>query len=85
MLSLHYDKLMRKIKKHEEKKYLMVDDYMLDKLLGGIKEIIDIEKFDHKLSGGITLENVAIWMKWVIKDDSKFYPQLFLEETWFLK
>ena len=51
---------MRKIKKHEEKKYLMVDDYMLDKLLGGIKEIIDIEKFDHKLSGGITLENVAI-------------------------
>ena len=25
----------------------MVDDYVLDKLLGKIKEIIDIEKFDN--------------------------------------
>ena len=32
---------MQKIKKDEWKKYLMVDDYMLDKV------ITDIEKFDH--------------------------------------
>ena len=29
----HYPELMRKIKKHEGKKYLIVDDYMLDKAL----------------------------------------------------
>ena len=28
------------------KKYFMVDDYMLDKALDRIKEIIGIEKFD---------------------------------------
>ena len=29
-----------------KKKYLMVDDYMLDKVLDKIKEILDTEKFD---------------------------------------
>ena len=38
--------LMRKIKEDEEKKYLMVGDYMLDKVLVKIKEIIGIKKFD---------------------------------------
>ena len=46
MLSLHYNELMGKIKKHEGKKYLVVNDYMVDKILYKIKEIIDIEKFD---------------------------------------
>ena len=34
----HYPELMRKIKKHEGKKYLIVDDYMLDKALDKIKK-----------------------------------------------
>ena len=38
--------LMRKIKEDEEKKYLMVGDYMLDKVLVKIKEIIGVKKFD---------------------------------------
>ena len=29
---------MGKIEKHEEKKYLMVDDYILDKVLGKLKK-----------------------------------------------
>ena len=33
---------MGKIEEHEGKKYLIVDDYMRDKLLGKIKEIIVI-------------------------------------------
>ena len=35
---------MGRIKEHEGKKYLMVDDYVLDKILDKIKEIIDIEE-----------------------------------------
>ena len=31
---------MGKIKEHERKKLLMADDYMVDKVLGKIKEII---------------------------------------------
>lgn len=47
----------------------MVDDYMLDKLLGNIKEIIDIEKYDDtkilidmddELLDGVTLKNGMI-------------------------
>ena len=45
MLSLHYHELMGNIKEHEGKKYLMADDYMLDKVLEKIKEIISIGKF----------------------------------------
>ena len=37
MLSLHYPELVGKIKEHEGKIYLMVDDYMLDKVLNKIK------------------------------------------------
>ena len=37
---------MGKIGEHEGKKYLMVDDYVLDKVLDNIKEIIVSEKFD---------------------------------------
>ena len=46
MLSLHYYELIGKIDEHEGEKYLVVDDYMLYKVLGKIKEIIGIEKFD---------------------------------------
>ena len=55
----------------KEKKYLMVDDYMLHKLLDNIKEMIGIGKFDDtniltdmddKLPDDITLKNVVILM-----------------------
>ena len=36
---------------------------------------------DVKLRDHITLKNV-IFMTLVIKDDNKFYPELFLEEHW---
>ena len=54
----------------------MVDDYMLDKVLDKIKEIIGIEKFDgtkiliyadDKFPDDITLKNVIILMACVIK------------------
>ena len=67
----------------------MVDDYMLNKVLDKIKEIISIEKFhdtkilidaDDKLLDDITLKNVVILMTCVVIDDGKFYPQIFLKE-----
>ena len=42
MISLCYRELMGKIKEHEGKKYLMVDDYILDKVLDRIKKILGI-------------------------------------------
>ena len=74
----------------KEKKYLMVNDYMLDKVLDKIKKIINIIKFndtkilidtDDKLQGYIALKNVVILITCIIKDDDKFYPQIFLEKT----
>ena len=66
MLFLHYHVLMGKIKEHDEKNiYLMVDNYILDKVLDKMKEIIDIEEFDNtkilvdtndKLPDNITLK-----------------------------
>ena len=47
ILSLYYHELMGKIKNIKEKKYLMVDDYELNKALDRIKEITDIEIFDN--------------------------------------
>ena len=67
----------------------MVDDYMLDKVLDKIKEIIGIEKFDDtkiligmddKLPDDITLKNFVILTACVIKDGNKFYLQIFFEE-----
>ena len=53
MLNLHYYELMGKIEEHEGKKYLMIDDYMLDEVLDRINELINIEKFDDtKISVG---------------------------------
>ena len=42
MLSLHYHELMGKIEEHEGNKYLMVDEYILDKVLDKFNEIIGI-------------------------------------------
>ena len=58
---------------------LIVDYYMLDKVLDKIMEIIGIAKLgdskilidtDHELQDNITFGNVI----YVIKDDDKFYP-----------
>ena len=46
MLNLHYHELMGKIDEYERKTYFMSDDYMLGRVLGKIKEIAGIEKFD---------------------------------------
>ena len=42
MLCLHYNESMGKIKEHEGKKYLMVNDYILDKVLDKIKKTIGL-------------------------------------------
>ena len=77
---------MRTLKNMKRKKYSMVDDYMLGKVLNKIKEILGIEKFDDtkifidtddKLSDDITLKYVVIFITYVIKDDDNFYPQIF--------
>ena len=71
----------------------MVDDYMLDKVLARIKEIIAIKESDNtkmsidthdKLPDDITFKNVVVLMTYVIKDDGTFFPQLFLDEVLFL-
>ena len=81
MLSLYYYELMGKAKEHK-KKYLVIDDYVINKLLDKIKEIIDIEKFDNtkilietddKLPDDIIFKNVVILITCVIKDGPKFY------------
>ena len=94
ILSLHYRELIGTIEEREGKKYLMVDDYMLDKVLDKVKEIIGIAQFDYtkilidmdnKLPDDITLKNVVILMTCVIQDGGKLYPQMFLEETLYVK
>ena len=59
------------------------------KILDKIKEIIGIEKFDNtkilvdtndKLQE-ITLKNIVILITCDIKDDGKFYSQIFIEEA----
>ena len=85
---------MGKIEEREGKKYLIVDGYMLDIVLDKIKETIGIKKSDYsqywliwiiKIADNkfldITFKNVFILMTCNIKDDGKFYPQIFLEEA----
>ena len=68
----------------------MVADYILNKVLDKIKEIIDIEQFDNTnilkdtddtMSYDITLKKVDLFITSVTKDDNKFYSQLILEYT----
>ena len=87
----HYNyELMGKIEEDKKKKYLMIDDYILDKVLDKIKEIIGIGKSDDtkiliesddKLSSYITLKNVMILITCVVKDGDKFYLQIFLQKA----
>ena len=71
MLSLYYHELMGKIKQHERKNYLMVNDYMLD----NIKRIDDTKiliNMDNELPDYMTLKNVVILITCIIKGDGKF-------------
>ena len=63
---------------------------MLHKVLNKNKEIIGLEKFDDtkilidmddKLPDDVSLKNVVILITYVVRDDSKFYPQTFLGEA----
>ena len=45
ILGLHYQELMGKIKEHEGEK-IIVEDYILDKVLDKNKEVTGIEQFD---------------------------------------
>ena len=72
----------------------MTEGNMPDKVLNRIKEVKGIEVFDNsrilveihdKLPDDITLRNVVILITSVIKNDGRFYPELFLEEALFLK
>ena len=68
----------------------MVDVFMLHKVLDKIKEIINIEQFDDtkllidtdgKLLDDIILKNVVILITCVIRDNCKFYAEIFFEEA----
>ena len=68
----------------------MVDDYVLDKVLDKIKEIIGIKKIDDtkvlietddKLPDENTFKNVVILITCFIKDGDKFYSQMFVVEA----
>ena len=67
----------------------MVNDYFLDKVLDKIKETIGIVKFDDtkilidtddNLPDYITLKNVVILITFVVEDNAKFCPQIFLKK-----
>ena len=91
MLGLYYDELVGKIEERKGKEYLMIDNYILDKVLVRMKNfVISIEKFDdgktlidtdYILPDDIIFKNAVILMTSVINDNDKFYPQLFLEQT----
>ena len=63
MLGLDYPALTAKIEENVGKKYLIVDDYMLNKALAKVKEIIGIEKFDDtkddNFPDNITFKNIC--------------------------
>ena len=71
---------------------MLIDGYVLDKVLLKIKEIVGTEKFhdtiilidtDDKPPHDVTLKNVVILMTYVIKDSEKLYQQLFLAEEFY--
>ena len=68
----------------------MVDDYMVDKVLDKVKEIIGIEKIDDtkiliitddQLSHNIILNRFAILLTCFMRDGNKFYPHQFLDHA----
>ena len=82
---------MEKLKNiHEGKKYLIIDESVLDKVSYKFKNIMDIEKLhdtknlietDDKLPNDITLKNVKTLITCVTKNGDKLYSQIFLEKA----
>ena len=71
---------------------MLIDGYVLDKVLLKIKEIVGTEKFHDtiilidtydKPPHDVTLKNVVILITYVIKDGKKLYQQLFLAEEFY--
>ena len=65
MSSLYFHKLKRKIKENAGQKNLMVDDYVLNKVLDKTEEIIRTDTkilidTDNKLPDDITLKKVVM-------------------------
>ena len=66
MLSLYYHELIGNIEEYEGKKYLMIDDNILDKVLEkiiAIKKYVDTKNLidtDDKLPDEINLKNIVI-------------------------
>ena len=82
ILILYYHELIEAIEEHGGKKYLIVDDFMLDKVLNKIREIISIEKFDNTKilidTDDELPDDIALMlMKYVVKGGNNFYLQLF--------
>ena len=77
---------MGKIKKHEQKIYLMVDDKVLDKIkmMIGTTEKFDDTKIliepDYKLLDDLALKNIVILSRCVTKDDDKFYLEILVSQ-----
>ena len=79
-----------RFKNMKEKKCLMVDNYVLYKVLDKLKETIGIEKLgnteiliviDDRLPEDIIFKNFVILITCILHGYGKFYPQLFLEEA----
>ena len=79
-----------RFKNMKEKKCLMVDNYVLYKVLDKLKETIGIEKLgnteiliviDDRLPEDIIFKNFVILITYILNGYGKFYPQLFLEEA----
>ena len=90
MLILYLYKLIGKTEEPKGRLDLIVDGYMVYKVLNKIKEIISIEKFDDnkilintddKLSNNITLTRFMILMTCFLKDGNTFDPQRFLDDS----
>ena len=88
IINRHYDELMGKIGENEVEKYLMVNNYMLDKVLDKIIETIDIGKFDDTkiLTDSIDKSSDYITLKLITcVIDAKFYRQIFSEKALYNK
>ena len=76
ILILLFNGLIDKTEESKGKKFLMIADYIFDKVLDRVKKIIGIEKFDdtkilsdtnNKFPDDITFKNVVILMTCFIK------------------
>ena len=83
MLSLYFHELIEKTDDHKQKNCLMVNDYVLDKVLDKTKEtkgIVDTKILidtDDNLPDYITLKNVVILITCVLKMMLSFTQKYF--------